>query len=162
MRINIFVRQFGCDYGVLVKNPITPRTHFQFKGLQVYIKFIISGELVLKLETKASSSRHWSMEYNTFLLQWVCGSKLLPVVAIQLYHNIVHFHSHENMWLVRLFVNLGLLAFYVSFFGVPSLNKYMDNGVIIIKKEKMSSSITQPGIRYSWTLFPFRYLLIFF
>ena len=50
------------------------------------------------------------------------------------------------MW-VRFLVNLGLLAFYVFFFGAPSVNKYMNKGVIIIKQEEKHEpfSMIAPG-----------------
>ena len=52
------------------------------------------------------------------------------------------------MW-SRFLVNLGLLAFYVYYFGAPSMKKYMEKGIIIIKTEETHSSITPPGIYLS-------------
>ena len=49
------------------------------------------------------------------------------------------------MW-ARFLVNLSLLAFYVYYFGAPSMKKYMEKGILIIKTEETHSSITPPGI----------------
>ena len=52
------------------------------------------------------------------------------------------------MW-ARFLVNLSLLAFYVYYFGTPSMKKYMEKGILIIKTEETHSSITPPGIYLS-------------
>lgn len=48
------------------------------------------------------------------------------------------------MW-GRVVANSFLLIIYAYFFGQHSLRKYLDKGVVIVKLEEESSSISPPG-----------------
>ena len=42
-------------------------------------------------------------------------------------------------------VSIALIIIYAYFFGQPSLQKFVDKGIIIIKKDQRRSNIPPPG-----------------
>ena len=47
---------------------------------------------------------------------------------------------------IRVGIEIVLLVLYVIYFGINSVNKYLNSGVIITRDEKPSSNISPPGI----------------
>ena len=48
----------------------------------------------------------------------------------------------------NLIVSIALIIIYAYFFGQPSLQKFVNKGIIIIKKDERTSDIPPPGKRY--------------
>ena len=53
----------------------------------------------------------------------------------------------KEMWAQagNVVVSIALIIIYVYFFGQPSLQKFVDKGIIIIKKDQRTSDIPPPG-----------------
>ena len=47
---------------------------------------------------------------------------------------------------IRVGIEIVLLVLYVIYFGINSVNKYLNSGVIITRDEEPSSNISPPGI----------------
>ena len=48
----------------------------------------------------------------------------------------------------NLIVSIALIIIYAYFFGQPSLQKFVNKGIIIIKKDERTLDIPPPGKRY--------------
>ena len=47
---------------------------------------------------------------------------------------------------IKVGIEIVLLVLYVIYFGINSVNKYLNSGVIITRDEEPSSNISPPGI----------------
>ena len=55
---------------------------------------------------------------------------------------------------MRIGIEIILLVLYVIYFGINSVNKYLNSGVIITRDEKPSSNISPPGKHKHWETMP--------
>ena len=70
---------------------------------------------------------------------------------------------------INIFINSVLLILYVSFFGLQSIQKYLDYGVTIVNQEEKPATILPPGmcqskllsIEFSYSMLLLQLLLSF-